>query len=138
MVVTEPLRKQHAEIVEAVREIDAGLDPQRLVKSAGEIRSRLSALIGKLSIHLAIEDKSLYPSIEKHADARVREIGVKYASEMAGVKPAVEAFSRKWSEAAIAKDAAAFCAETKKLFAVLADRIKRENTELYPLLEQRA
>lgn len=138
MGITEPLRKQHAEIVEAVREIDAGLDPQRLVKSAGEIRSRLSALIGKLSIHLAMEDKALYPSLEMHADAKVREIGVKFAREMTGVKPAVETFSKKWSEAQIAKDAAAFCAEAKKLFAVLGDRIKRENAELYPLLESRA
>lgn len=137
MAVTEPLRKQHAEIVEAVREIDAGLDPQRLVKSAGEIRSRLSALIGKLSIHLAMEDKSLYPSLQKHADAKVRDTGVKFAREMAGVTPAVEAFHKKWSEAQIGKEAAAFCAEAKKLFAVLSDRIKRENTELYPLLEPR-
>jgi hypothetical protein len=37
----------------------------------------------------------------------------------------------------LAKNAAAFCAETKKLFAVLGDRIKRENAELYPLLEER-
>jgi iron-sulfur cluster repair protein YtfE (RIC family) len=136
MAVTEPLRKQHAEIVEAVRAIDAALDPQRLVKNAGEIRNRLSTLIGKLSVHLAMEDKSLYPSLAKHADAKVRDTGVKFAREMAGVTPAVEAFSQKWSEAEIAKNAAAFCTETKKLFAVLGDRIKRENTELYPLLER--
>lgn len=138
MAVTPTLRKQHAEIVEAVRHIDAALDPKRLAGSAAEIRGRLSALMGKLSLHLAMEDNALYPSLEKHANAKVREIGVRFAREMAGVKPTVEAFAKKWSEAEIAANAAAFCAETKQLFAVLGDRIKRENAELYPLLEQGA
>lgn len=138
MAVTPTLRKQHAEIVDVVREIDAALDPQRLAKGAAEIRSRLSTLMGKLSLHLAMEDNALYPSLEKHADAKVRETGIRFSREMAGVKPAVEAFAKKWTEAEIVSNAAAFCVETKKLFAVLGDRIKRENTELYPLLEQRA
>lgn len=137
MAVTEALRKQHAEIFEAVRQIDAGLDPQRLAKSATEIRSRLSAFVGRLSLHLAMEDNSLYPSMAKHADAKVRDTGAKFAREMANVKPTVEAFAAKWTESAIVKDAVAFCSETKKLFAVLGERIKRENTELYPLLETR-
>lgn len=93
MSITVALRKQHADIVEAVRAIDA---------------------------------------------VQVRETGAKFAREMNGVKPTVEAFSKKWSEAEIAKNAASFCAETKKLFAALGDRIKRENAELYPLLEERA
>ena len=138
MAVTETLRKQHAELVEAVRQIDAALDPKRLAEGAGEIRRLLSGLLGKLSLHLAMEDNALYPSLEKHGDAKVRDTGSKFAKEMAGVKPAVEAFAKKWSEAEIVKNAAAFCTETKKLFAVLADRIKRENTELYPLLERGA
>lgn len=137
MAITESLRKQHAEMVEAVRQIDAGLDPQRLAASAGEIRNRLSALLGKLTMHLAVEDNSLYPSLAKHANPKLREIGSKFASEMSAVKPSVEAFSKKWTESAITKDAAGFCAEAKKLFGVLGERIKRENTELYPLLEDR-
>jgi iron-sulfur cluster repair protein YtfE (RIC family) len=136
MAVTETLRKQHAEFVEAIRKIEAALNPQRL--AAGEVRSQLSGLMGKLSMHLAMEDNALYPSLEKHADAKVRDIGKKFSSEMAGVKPALEAFARKWSETEMAKNPAEFCGETKKLFAVLADRIKRENTELYPLLERAA
>ena len=135
MSITAALRKQHAEITEAVRAIDAALDPQRLAKSAAEMRSMLSSLMGKLTMHLAMEDKALYPSLEKHSAAPVRAAGTKFAREMAGVKPAVDGFAKKWTEAEIAKNAAAFCAETKKLFAVLGDRIKRENTELYPLLE---
>ncbi len=136
MAVTEILRKQHAELVETVRQIEASLDPQHLTAGAGEMRRLLSTLIGKLKMHLAMEDNALYPSMQKHVDAAMRDAGAKFSSEMAAIKPVVEAFSKKWSEAEIAKNAAAFCAETKQIFAVLADRIKRENTQLYPLVEK--
>lgn len=130
------LRKQHADFVETIRRIETALDPSELARSAGEMRTLLSSLFGKLSLHLAIEDNSLYPSLEKHADARIREIGTDFAREMGGLKPNIEAFTRKWTESEIRANAVAFCAEAKKLFAVLSDRIKRENVELYPLLEQ--
>ena len=138
MADTQKLRKQHAEFLEAIRQIDAALNPQRLAEGSGEVRTLLSQLMGKLSLHLAVEDNAVYPSLVKHADAKVRDVGAKFSSEMASVKPTLEAFGKKWSEPEIAKNAVAFCAETKKLFAVLADRIKRENTELYPLLERAA
>lgn len=39
-------------------------------------------------------------------------------------------------EEAIRANAAGFAAETRSLFGALGQRIKRENTELYPLLEK--
>ena len=136
MSITINLRKQHAEIAESVRRIETALDPQGLPRSAGEMRAHLSNLFGKLSLHLAIEDNSLYPSLEKHANARIREVGTKFARDMGGLKRNFDAFARKWTEGEIRANAAAFCAEAKKVFAALNERIKRENVELYPLLER--
>lgn len=87
----------------------------------------LSSLFGKLTIHLAIEDKSLYPQLKSHADAAVRATAARFDAEKAAIAPAVHAFGRRWSEPAIRENAAAFRAETRKLFAALAARIKREN-----------
>ena len=136
MSISVNLRQQHAEIAESVRRIETALDPSGLARSAGEMRTSLANLFGKLSLHLAIEDNSLYPSLEKHADARIRELRTKFARDMGGLKPNFEAFTRKWTESEIRANAAAFCAEAKKVFAALNDRIKRENTALYPLLER--
>lgn len=136
MAITDNFRRQHVELGDAVRLIEAMLDPQKLAAGAGEARRLLSSLMGKLSIHLAMEDKSLYPRLEQHADATVRDTAKRFAGEMSGVKPTVEAFGRKWSEAQIRADAAGFCAEAKQFFGVLADRIKREETQFYVLVDK--
>jgi Hemerythrin HHE cation binding domain len=87
--------------------------------------------LGKLSIHLAMEDQSLYPRLIQHANESIRETAKRFAREMRGVKPAVGSFGRKWTEAELRTNPTAFCDEAKKLFVVLANRIKRENTQLY-------
>ena len=138
MAGTESFRKQHAELVEFVRKIEPMLEAQNVVAAAGEVRALLSAMIEKLSSHLAVEDNSLYPRLKLHKDAKVRELAGKFQVEMSGVTPAVEAFSRKWNESAIRTDPQGFCEETRKIFAVLVDRIRRENTQLYPMVDQAA
>lgn len=136
MAATDNFRKQHAEFIEIVRRIESMLDPQKLAAAAGEARGLLSTLLGKLSLHLAMEDNALYPRLEKHGDANVREVAKKFMSEMSGVKLTLEGFGRTWTESEIRANATAFCAETKRIFAVLSDRIRRENTELYPLADK--
>ena len=133
---TQNFREMHAELVTLAGEIGARLDPAALAADAGPARSLLSTLIGKLTIHLAMEDKSLYPQLKSHPDPEVRASAERFDAEMAAMAPAVLAFGQRWTEAAIREDAAVFCEETRKLFAVLADRIKRENTQLYDLADR--
>jgi hemerythrin-like domain-containing protein len=138
VAATDTFRKHHAELAEVVRRIEPLLDPQKLAAGASEVRNLLSTLMGKLTLHLAMEDNVLYPRLERHDDPKVRDVAKKYMSEMSGLKPIVEAFGRKWTESEIRGNAAAFCAETKKIFATLGERIKRENVELYPLADRTA
>ena len=135
MAATDSFRKQHAEMAEVVKRIEALLDPQKAAASANEVRGLLSTMMGKLTLHLAMEDNVLYPRLQNHQDSKVRETATRFMNEMAGMKPTVDAFGRKWTESEIRNNAAGFCAETKKLFAVLADRMKRENTQLYPMTD---
>lgn len=135
MAVTDNFRKQHAEMIEAVHSIQLQLKPELLAAGAADIRNTLSQLFGKLSLHLAMEDNSLYPRYQKHADAKVRDTADRFAKEMSGVRPAIQAFSQKWTEREIKADPSGFCAETTRLFNLLADRIRREDTDFYPLLD---
>jgi hemerythrin-like domain-containing protein len=136
MAVTDLLRKQHADLATVIGQIDATLNPARLAQGANDAQRLLAGLLGKLSMHFAMEDNVLYPSLTKHTDATVRDTGKRFFAEMAGVKPMLEALGKKWTATEITKKPADFCAETKKVFALLSDRLKRENTELYPLLER--
>lgn len=138
MAATDSFRKQHQEILAVVESIEALLNPATLAAKAVEARALLSSLLGKLSIHLAMEDKSLYPRLEQHALPEVRDTAKKFSAEMGGMKPLFADFGKKWADAAIKADGAAFCAETKTLFAALRERVQRENSLLYRLADENA
>jgi hemerythrin-like domain-containing protein len=138
MSKTAQFRRQHGEIVEIVGQIEACLAPGKLPAAAAAVRSALSTLAGKLSIHLSMEDQSLYPRLKAHADKELRETAAKFDTEMSSIKAAFLAYNRKWSEQAIKNDPAGFAGETKQIFAALASRIQRENNVLYPLADKAA
>lgn len=134
MSATASFRKQHAEIIEIVRAIDSNLP--KLPAAANEVRSQLNNLAAKVNVHLAIEDEALYPRLRAHSDARIQATAKKFTEEMGGIKDTFQKYLRTWSEGAIRGNATGFAAETKSLFSALGQRIQRENTELYPLLDK--
>lgn len=129
-------RLQHAEIVKLVRGVQVFLAPGKLPAAAADVRLKLSELAAKTTLHLAMEDGSLYPKLMAHEDPKVRDTASRFNNEMSGITAAFETYTAKWTETAIREDSSGFIEETAKLFVALANRIHRENTELYPLLEQ--
>jgi len=137
MAKTDGFRAQHDDIVGAVKKIGLMLDPAALARDASEVRKALSQLSGKLKVHLAMEDKSLYPSLMSNPDDKVKMLATRYASEMGSLSATFGSYSAKWTTStSIQQNAAAFIDETRKLFDVLAKRIQRENTELYVLADR--
>jgi hemerythrin HHE cation binding domain-containing protein len=134
---TKTYRRQHGEIVKLVQGVQAFLLPGSLPGAAHAARLKLSELAAKVDVHLAMEDGSLYPALMAHNDPRVRDTASRFNNEMSGVRAVFEVYRTKWTESAIRADSAGFIEETNRLFAALANRINRENTELYPLLERK-
>lgn len=138
MSETKIYRSQHAEIVKLVQGVQVFLAPGKLPGAAADVRLKLSELAAKTTLHLAMEDGSLYPKLMAHEDPKVRDTASRFNNEMSALTGLFETYAGKWTEAAIREDSTGFIAETTKLFAALANRIQRENTELYPLIEQGA
>jgi hemerythrin-like domain-containing protein len=139
MAVTSQLRVQHTELLKIAGEISVQLNANELSKDASAMRALLSLLIGRLGIHLAMEDKSLYPELMKHADERVRETANRFVAEMGGIADVLEDYKRKYPGAgAIERSPEDFVKDTKMIFEALATRIDKENNELYPILEGEA
>ena len=133
---TSTLSRQHGDLIEVVKTIAPLLSPEALSQDASEVRSLLSKLAGKLKIHLAMEDNSLYPELLQSSDPKVRAMAERFVSEMGGITEVFDAYLAKWAEKTlIQKDAAAFVRETEGLFVALGARIEREESELYPLLD---
>ncbi len=117
------------EITDKLRPGPSPADPKAL-------RTLLSGLAGKLSVHLAMEDKALYPRMieANHADSKA--LAQKFMNEMGGLGDAFSAYNKKWQASMIGSDPAGFAKETQAVFGALARRIEREDNELYPLADQ--
>lgn len=94
MARTDNLRKQHVEILQLAREINARLSAQLDPEDAAAIRPLLAKLAGLVSLHLAIEDRSLYPALAAHADPEARMLSKRYMDEMGGLPPRSTTTSR--------------------------------------------
>jgi hypothetical protein len=139
MAYTEKFRVQHGEILNVAKSIAQLLDADSLRKDATEIRHLLSVLHGKLSVHLVMEDKSLYPRLLRHHDGEIRSLTQRYMDEMGSLAGAFKAYVGRWpTPSAIQADPEAFIAETGGVFEALGKRVQQENGELYVLADQQA
>ncbi|MCP4459674.1 MAG: hemerythrin domain-containing protein [Cytophagales bacterium] len=137
MSFTKKYREHHDDLLNIVNEILPYLDINTISNSAQEVRKLLSKFLGKLSIHLAMEDKSLYPNLLSHADEQVRSTAKKYIDEMGDIGIAVNSYKDQWSNPSkIQNDPATFIEQTNGIFNALAKRIERENNELYKIVDE--
>jgi iron-sulfur cluster repair protein YtfE (RIC family) len=134
---TESFRRQHKEILEIAGEISSQLNSNQLAKDASGVRKSLTTLAGKLNIHLAMEDKSLYPKLINHQDANVSTVAKKYIEEMGSLADVFGQYLKKWSLAAtIQNNPVDFINETKGIFNALSKRIDKEDNELYCMFDK--
>ena len=139
MARTDSYRKHHDEILGIAREINALLGATIADGDAETIRKLLSKLAGLVNVHLAMEDKGLYPELLAHGDASVKATARRFSDEMGSVAAAFVAYINTWpTSTAIKADPARFTTESKGIFNALSKRIHRENTELYVLLDAMA
>jgi hypothetical protein len=136
MARTDSFRKQHDEIMAIAREINGLLGSTIADDAAEKIRALLSRLAGLVNVHLAMEDKALYPTLLAHTDASVAATARQFSDEMGSVAAAFVAYIKAWpTSVAIKADAVRFTTESKAIFNALSKRIHRENVELYVLLD---
>lgn len=137
MSKTKAYREQHDDLLKVVGEISAQLNVDKLSKDATEVRSLLSKLFGKLSNHLAIEDKSLYPRLLEQSDEQIKTLAKRFKDEMGGIGEAVTNYKQDWPSAVkIQDDPSTFITQTKVIFDALGKRIEQENNVLYKAVDE--
>ncbi len=128
---TQTLRKQHDEIGETSEGlINAVIARDRL--EVAKCRWRLARV---LIAHLAIEDKWLYPMLIRSGSPRASAMAASFQHEMGGLAAAFHAYMQNWSEDRITGEWEGFQTATWALVEALDLRVRRENTELYPLAD---
>jgi len=134
----DKFKHQHIDIL-------GGIDALRRLTQAGieshaqAIASRIVALSGVVRLHLAVEDRVLYPSVEGLGDERLAEMSRNYRADMADIASSYLAFASKWNTAAqLAARPEEFRAEANVVLRRVFDRMQRENRDFYPAIEAAA
>ena len=131
----ERFKRQHVEIlqrIDGLRKLaHAGVEA-----NADSIAQQIKELGKVVTLHLAIEDRILYPAVQKAEDAQVAAMGAAYQDEMKGIANRYIRFTNQWSDAKrVAAEADAFRAAANTVLKDVYLRMQRENHEFYPAIE---
>lgn len=126
--------EQHAEILQILRELQskAASDVQAHYK---DIARLLIKLRFKVKLHLASEDKILFPVIRNEGNCPESALLAGYEAEMQGLAGVFLEFIHRWEYAEqILERSGEFLKETTGAIDALTRRIAREEQELYPAI----
>ncbi len=136
MARTDSFRTQHKDLAEVVTSIEGKLASISEEGVADEVRTLLSSLSGKLMVHLAMEDKSLYPTMLSSDNDEAKKVANAFMTEMGSLADAFKEYVGAWPSAIkIKENPDEFCNQTKAVFQALKDRIQREESTLYQLAD---
>jgi|KBSMisStandDraft_5_1062788.scaffolds.fasta_scaffold601872_2 hypothetical protein len=132
--IIENLTRQHKELVRTATEMFAWLDAGKLrARGGGDVHRALSSLSGILKVHLAMEDRSLYPNLVNHRDVALRTMAVRFLDERAVMSSRYEEYKGRWHSAGtIEAGAEQFIEETRLILGMLWNRMKMEDDVLHP------
>ena len=132
----DKIRLYHKDILGFLDIIDSCLSDSIDLETARHILEQLALLSTKLDDHLLLEDNFFYPAFKRRDQMAIRDIAFQFSVEYGGIRAAFMNYSKNWiNPEKMMIDYAIFLSETKALFGVLRNRISREETELFPLLE---
>jgi hemerythrin-like domain-containing protein len=124
------LKRQHDEIGRVARTLATAVANLAQHQPIAALRWELARL---LMTHLAMEDRLFYPAMQRSPDAEARATATAFQTEMGGLSDAFGTYMRCWTDDRVAAEWPTFCTDTQNLLFALAQRIERENSQLYPL-----
>lgn len=131
----ERFKNQHIQILEGIASLRK-LAHSSISDNAHHIAQQITALSTVVTMHLAIEDRILYPSLQNGSNQKLADMGKAYQADMKGIANAFIAFSRKWSTAiAVVNQPEMFRTEANQVLKAVYDRMQKEDTEFYPAIE---
>ena len=127
--------KDHIAVLAAIREL-RNLVHAGIAQNSAGIAKMIVSMSSSIKLHLAAEDRMLYPTLAKSTYPDAANIGKKFQTEMGGIAAAYMEFAGKWNlGSSVAADPERFRTDADNIFKALFLRIQREDKELYPVAE---
>lgn len=112
------------------------LDTRTIAEDAAPARRALATFAGRLRVHAAMEQDALYPRLLASTDETVAAKASELLDEVGDIYRAFFGFLERWRDGeAVRADPEGFCRDTMIQLNNLRVRMKRENEELYPLVD---
>jgi hypothetical protein len=92
-------------------------------------------LADKMKQHMSAQDKSIYPDLLIHQDARLKSMAWGFLNGQKPMRKQFDSYYAKWLKNCDFKFSDEFIADTFEIFDMIEDRIKREESILIPTLE---
>lgn len=129
-------KEQHIEILGLIKDMERYCN-NGIANHKDDLSRGLMMLRFKVKLHLAAEDKFLYPAIGTQTQPAIDHLSGAMREEMAGISSDFLLFAARWERAdSIHTDPDLFHANTTHIIKVLRHRIQHENTEFYPAIEK--
>lgn len=113
------------------------LSKQGVSENAADIARLLVSISSTIKLHLAGEDRMLYPAALRAGDAAVARLAQQYQDDMGPLAAEFEAFVRRWNTAQpLREQAETFRREANTVLRLLWERMQRENSEFYPRMKE--
>ena len=135
MMNIDKFKHEHVAILSAIDQLRE-LARSGVAMQSQAIAAQIVAMSGLIKLHLAVEQRYLYPAVQASGVAKVARLGLQYENEMQGIAGDYLAFAGRWNTAArLAQEPDAFRSEANTVLHALYQRMRREDTELYPAIE---
>ena len=131
----DKFKQQHLAILAAIDDLRQ-LARGGVAAQAKAIASQIIAMSGLIKLHLAVEQRYLYPAAQASGMATVARMGRAYENEMHGIAGAYLEFAGRWNTPVrLEAEPDAFRSEANSVLHALYQRMRREDSELYPAIE---
>lgn len=104
--------------------------------NAEAIARGIVAISSTIKLHLAVEDRMLYPTLRGCGNEQLARLSARFEQEMGSIATAFMAFVRRWNTAEhVRTQAQTFRTEANDVLRRVYERMQRENREFYPRIE---
>ncbi len=132
---TKILHEDHKRFTMMCEKIEVVCENAMDASNARLIYQLMETLVGELVIHLSNEDKYLYPVLVKDNSASVREIAESFKEKMGGLSGDIQSHMSRWDPQTAVGDRVGYVSELYDLLGNIRSRIKKEDTLLFPLID---
>lgn len=128
-------KHEHLDILAGIAELRR-LTHAGVTDHAADIARRIVAMSSTIKLHLAVEDRVLYPALRNGSDPGLARLGAQFQQEMGAIASAYMAFARRWNTAdGVKKNPEGFRADANAVLRTVYERMQREDRDFYPRIE---